>query len=299
MATIVPKGAGRASAAARTNKHAQRTPLPPRKGQVEEAKEVIAYGEMTRPQLLVEAERLGFSPSASISKGKLLEAILQAERDHRAAARAEAEKAPKKGPSAAVQAPKAETKSEAKAEAFRLAAVALGWKVVDRKDEGERVDLTVKRGEEAIDIAWDSGVFQYPCHHSLKGRTIQLRNASHAKQKMAVSPEQAEEEASRVVTRHASAESRKPGAERPKRRLPFDPELATDEEILDAVHGKKIVWTNGISGADYSDRVPVPKEVRVRANRPRITEGPSGRILNFNGEEGAHSVLVTKIVSVR
>lgn len=42
MSKIVKKGAGRAAHAEKTNRHAQRTPLPPRAGTVEDAKEVLA-----------------------------------------------------------------------------------------------------------------------------------------------------------------------------------------------------------------------------------------------------------------
>lgn len=305
MATIVPKGANRASAAAKSKKHAQRTPLPPRAGQVEDAKEVLSYGEMTRPQLIEEAKRMGLEPPASAPKGKVLEAILQKQRSDRAAARekleeapAKKQKAPTKGSSATVQQTEAQTKSEVKAEGFRQTAIELGWKVSARTDDGERTELTVKRGEEAIDIAWVDGVFQYPCLYSHLGSTIQLRNASAAKQRMAIDPEKASEERSRVVTRHHNAESRKTGGARSKR-LPFDPDLATDEEILSALSGRRIVWTNGISGVDHSDTVLPDNRVRMRANRARIEEGPRGRVLHFVGDEGFHSVLIVKIISVR
>lgn len=42
MTTVVKKGAGRPAAAARKRKHDQRTPLPPKKEQIDDAKEVIA-----------------------------------------------------------------------------------------------------------------------------------------------------------------------------------------------------------------------------------------------------------------
>lgn len=308
----VPKGTNRAGAAAKRSKHAQRTPLPPRTGQVEDAKEVISYGKMTRPQLFEEARRLGLAPPASAPKGKLLEAILQKERADRAAARLEAEEAakpkakkvsaaqatPTKGSTAHVESTATGTRSEVKAEAFRQAAIELGWKVSARTDEGERTELTVSRGEENIDISWEGGVFQHPCLYSHLGRTVQLRNASAAKQRMGMEPEKATEEATRVVSRKHNAEARKSGGER-RVRLPFDPELATDVEILAAVQGKRVTWTNGISGADYSDVVTPDRNVRVKANRAKIDEGPRGRILNFVGDEGFHSILVTKITSVR
>lgn len=42
MSKIVKKGAGRAAHAERTSRHAQRTPLPPKPGKVEDAKDVLA-----------------------------------------------------------------------------------------------------------------------------------------------------------------------------------------------------------------------------------------------------------------
>jgi hypothetical protein len=189
------------------------------------------------------------------------------------------------------------TKSEAKVAAFAADAASLGWDLDAPVTDGELTSVTVRRGEETIDLAWEGGVFLHPCLYSLKGHTIQMRNAAAAKQRMGMDPEKAEEETDRVLTRKTNAAARR--TESPRQQLPFDPELATDEEVLATLQGRMIYWTNGTSGADESDRVPLVKEVGNRANRPKIHEGPHGRILTFPGRSGCRSVLVSKIVMVK
>jgi hypothetical protein len=100
MTEIVKKGAGRPAATARSNKHAQRTPLPPKPGSIAEQAvefgrsvpphkrngmveiEPKGYGQMTVAELRAEAKRLGVGiPGLSrMAKGALLTAILEWER---------------------------------------------------------------------------------------------------------------------------------------------------------------------------------------------------------------------------
>lgn len=92
----------RKAAAEKRDRHAQRTPLPPRPGQVQDAKDAIAesrppagsgrvarngkveevrYGTMTQSELLGCARALGLNPRQSAAKGKLLSMLLEAERE--------------------------------------------------------------------------------------------------------------------------------------------------------------------------------------------------------------------------
>jgi hypothetical protein len=256
VTTRVAKGAGRPAAQARTAKHAQRTPLPPKAGVIEDAKAAIA-----------ETQR---KPSpAALNK----------------------------------------TKSNAKAADFAAAAVDAGW-VPGITALDEHTTLVARRGEEVIHIEWDHGVFVDSCTYTHAGRTpIKLRNASAAKARMAQPAERAAEEAQRVSAHKVTRTARKSASVGPRRRkLPFS-EASLDQEVLDSLYGRQIVWTNRISGADEVDRVPAIAEGMVlrdgtrgtskQNHPPRIMEYPSGRTLEFVGRQGFRSVLLSSIVRVR
>lgn len=93
MTTTVKRGAGRPAAAASTNRHAQRTPLPPKAGsagaeaiaerkaeKAETAEAEARYGAMLVAELRKVAKSLGVEGYSRMTKGQLLTAILEAER---------------------------------------------------------------------------------------------------------------------------------------------------------------------------------------------------------------------------
>lgn len=85
MTNTVKRGAGRPAAAAATNRHAQRTPLPPKAGSagaeaIAEAKEGRErYGAMLVGDLRKVAKSLGVEGYSRMAKGALLAAIVDAE----------------------------------------------------------------------------------------------------------------------------------------------------------------------------------------------------------------------------
>lgn len=212
-------------------------------------------------------------------------------------------------------------KSVAKAERFVQEASDLGWVYV-KGDSAATVyaqtpgifGVTVARGGESIIIEWDRGVFQGDtCYYSHSARTpIKLRNASHAKKVMAIPAATADEEARKVSAHKVTRPIRKSAAEATTERrmaLPFDPGTALDQEILDALYGRRISWTNEISGAIEEERVP-PLAATVRladgspgtakqSHAPRIRPGKSGRSIEFVCGTGFRSVRVSSIVAVR
>lgn len=254
MTTNVPKGANRASAMAKKNKHAQRTPLPPRREVIAETRAVIE--EATAP-------------------------------------------------------------SVAKATAFVAAAGALGWETVLWWD-GDHSKVLSKRGEESIQIEWLGGVFvPDTCTYHRTGRNaIRLRNASAAKQRMAVSEKAAAEEAERVTRfRTERTERTAKAPARTHRALPVGWETALDADVIELVRGKKITWVNRVSGLEEQDFVRDVQEIRVKATfsttttesakialpslaAPKIHEGTSGRTIHFLGAFGFRCVLVSQIVRI-
>lgn len=94
MTTTVRKGSGRPAATEKSNRHAQRTPLPPKAGVVEDAREVLLthrkalqkaerfYGEASVSELKDRARELHVKPLPR-TRGKLLDAIYLAEQAER------------------------------------------------------------------------------------------------------------------------------------------------------------------------------------------------------------------------
>lgn len=107
-----------------------------------------------------------------------------------------------------------------------------------------------------------------------------------------------------------TARERKPKTVR--RSLPFDPETATDEEIIAAVRpGSRLVWENAITGQADSADVYCRRETNgagktVKAphlplRSLKITSATAGRrVLTFPSEDGGiRSVALDRLVSVR
>lgn len=369
MTNTVGKGANRPAAMARRNKAAQRTPLPPRAGEITDdmrahAAHVAELQKMTLAQLRAYVKENKLRLAANQAKAELLKAILRYEeeaeaargkvpepRHDPAAAKAAAERtlpgkpyegptdpakrkqtpprketrqearaallaerkaaqaknAPEKPAKAAKAAPgSAVDKSIAKAKAFLAEAEQLGWAIRSDEDKDLTDDIatvTVARGEELITIQWKAGVFiGETClyTHAQRGRSIKIHNASAAKKRMAVAAEAAEQEAVQVRSNRAARAPREKPAERKRGPLPFN-EQSLDTEVIDAVRGKTIRWTNSISGQEEEARVPAEGERTPRGTVVKVTmrEDTKGRSINFNDHTGARSVRVSSIVEVR
>lgn len=195
-----------------------------------------------------------------------------------------------------------QAKSIAKADAFVAAASDLGWGEQTRSGmDQETYGVIVGRGEERIAISWRFGVFVgEECYHSHPARTPRkVINASAAKKIMAVPAARADEEAAKVSAHKNSRPrpDRAAGATTAVRKaLPFDPETATDDEVLEhVIHGCLLTWVNEISGEIDSARVSRPSPT----GRVGIKHGSSGRSVNFLGETGYRSVRVSSILSIR
>lgn len=195
------------------------------------------------------------------------------------------------------------TKSQEKAGAFILAAQGLGWEATRNETEGDFTSVTVARGEERIEISWQAGVFiGETCLYYHPGRNaIKVHNASAAKKRMAMTPEECAQEAGKVAAHRARTAPRE--AKKGKRAgsgLPFT-EASLDDEVISAVRGKTITWTNSISGKEETARVPEDGARTKRGTAVQVTmkEGKAGRSLSFIDENGSHAVRVASITEVR
>jgi hypothetical protein len=242
MTTNVPKGANRAAAAQRTRKHAQRTPLPPRPGVIEDAREVLA--------------------EVASSNGE----------------------EPTEG-------------TWSKATAFAAGAIALGWEAVTEARSGS-VEVIATRGNETIVQSWHDGVWSYDASvYAFGDRSTKPRNASGARKLLSRSVGDAEAETSKVASnkhfRKAEPKDLAVTLEKAQKRLPFDPDLDTDEVVLAALSGQSLVWYNRISRGQDSAIVGRSKSLRMTLNEK------GQRVVNWCCPvTGFRSCLVTAIIKV-
>lgn len=257
MVNRVPKGAGRAAATARTNRHAQRTPLPPKAGKIEDAKEVLeaaGVGKKTRAKKTAAALAVSSAP------------------------------APDSTP--------ATPAVFAKAAAFANYVEAAGW-TVERQAEGEHATVIAARDDETIRLEWEGTRYIYPGSYAYGGRTMQVRNASQGRQLADRSPEDAAKEFARVsnVRRIGGGN----GTPKPRAGLPFDVDLALDDEVISALRGKDVMWINSVSKVEDIATIPRDEHSKVHIS----VDGEERRVINFCCPIGGYrSVRVESIVDV-
>lgn len=120
--------------------------------------------------------------------------------------------------------------------------------------------LTLIRGDETMQITWDSKTaLIHPLTYTLAGvREVKLRNVSQAlKDCITVAPDY---KVKKTVQRRVASPPKEVG----RSPLPFDIEEASDEEIIKAVRGRKLVWLNQMAGEFEQAVVPGRKLVEVK-----------------------------------
>lgn len=281
MTTTASKHGLRAAATERRTRHAQRTPLPPRGGaeKVELPEYAEQYGTMTQPELRrVLKKKFGVQSAPDCPKGKLLEVILKRERKEREEAQEVATIAKAQTLSRGKKAPwgsaPESSRSWPKAEACIKIALEQGWEATPELLDGDVCELTLRRGEETLWVSWTSGVLTttpMPTY-TIADRTVKLRNASAVKQYATRAPEVGRKELEKVASNRFF--KRRP-SEPARGKLPFDPETATEKEIIDALMGKAVAW--------HSRLREVPETAYVGKNPRRIhfSEFGGERIFNF------------------
>lgn len=260
---IVKKGAGRPAAQAKTKKHAQRTPLPP-KTNGEKAPKVLT-------DLLTLREEVAPRTAKILSEDV-------AER----AARADS------------------SKSIPKAKAFCERVEAAGWSADRSWGEGgeDHIVVTARRDAEVIFIEWIAGVFQPTATYSQGDRNVRVRNASAGLQYAGRTAEQAAEETKKVSANRffQKREAPREQVEAQRQPLPFDPALALEDEILAALAGRRVTWFNRI--AQTPDSAVFPVEYHKQFTH--ITEFEGERIVNFvdHGGTGFRSFRLSGLLSI-
>lgn len=152
-----------------------------------------------------------------------------------------------------------------KAGRFADEAEALGW-TVERIRDGDARIVKTRRGEEQFNFAWESTdngqLVMESGWHWIGANAEPANNVSAALRAMALPPA-------------------------------LDLSTSTDTEVLDYVRGRRITWTNSISGLEEDAIVPAHgKQTAINT----ITR----RVLNFAAEEGGfRSVALDAITRVK
>lgn len=216
MTTKASKHGLRKAAQERSNRHAQRTPLPPRPGQVEAAREPVA-------------DLLGLDTLSVVQQ---------------ATEAASSNESPVDG------------KSLGKAQAFAAKAEAAGWTVAMGMVAGGHEVTATRGPETIVQAwrngvwEWPTSFYAHG------DRNTKPRNASGAAKLLLRSEEDAAKEAGKVAAnkhfRKSEPKDIELKLEEAQRNLPWDPETAPDELILAALTGQAVVWYNRLSRGQES-----------------------------------------------
>lgn len=253
MTTATASKAGlRANAAAKREKAAQKTPLPPKASAapaqeiVEEAKPVAkrvprkpasAATDPAKPAERVLAEKAKIVPIGAKSapprgtkahQDAQIEAGQERKRQRRAAEETPVEAVP-------------EELKGSKASRYADEFSKLGWVPGVTRLDG-LAELVARRGDEAIYLAWMreahvSGTSTY----TIADRTVKVRNPAEAMRIAARQPDEAKASQAKVSS---NLQFRRKATGPTIRSIPFLAATATDQEIIDAIESRKISWHN-------------------------------------------------------
>ena len=309
MTTIVRKGAGRPAHAARTRKHAQRTPLPPKGAELKPTtSDVIAEEHATRKRAAA-AE----TPAKKTTTKKTATAARKSTAK-KAATPEPAKKAPaaKKATAKKAAAPKPVEKpadpllekSMRKAEADAAVAREAGWDVTVVQANGPSKVLVVatKRIEEesvteTVTVTYNGGFLDHAERPLFtvrpdagEMRKVLLKNSSEFRRQVSESDD--ERPISRMVKRPGRpAGVRKASAEEEQESSRVDYSKMSDEDVIEALRGKKITWRNSAKNIVMEAQISHRPAAKIF-----ITVHEGKRILNFNEVDGPfRSVYVQKI----
>lgn len=188
----------------------------------------------------------------------------------------------------------------------------------ETEDAGDLYTLTLTRGEENMQIVWDTSkndALVHPLTYSLSGvRETRLRNVSAALKLVEGSPDYTGRKAKKTVSKPRPTEADEKDWEPVAIPLPFDPLESTDRDIVKSIVGKRIVWRNTMNG-EYETAVVPPRErveikdadnpgkmkwvLRTSRNITIKTTSAGRRVLTFPAvNEQFRSVALDQIVQI-
>jgi len=185
-----------------------------------------------------------------------------------------------------------EASGNERADAFMDTAEQAGWDVEFEEADGA-VIVKAMRDTEVIEIVWEGKrILHVPQYGTDGGMFRNLRNESDAR-RMLEQPAPGPDVKPTVAVETRQVKRAEPVRRTLKVKLPFDIEEAYDDEILNAVRGRRLTWWNNISESYETTRV-----AGVKHNK--IETGNAGRaILTFISPEGFRSVALEDLVQVK
>lgn len=189
-----------------------------------------------------------------------------------------------------------------KAQQFVTAVEALGDWTVEKKKEGEVRKVKATRGEEAFVFSWirnEKGRDNFRTGaHFVAGVKEPFANVKGALRLMdspagtikVLPPKQR-----KIIPGSTPAKVEKPVFAR----IPFDPYADSANEIIERLQGRKVTWTNSLSGEDEEGSVLVHGKHTKIEHLEKDREDWSRRILTFCSETGFRSLRLSAIVGVR
>jgi hypothetical protein len=167
---------------------------------------------------------------------------------------------------------------------------------IENGPDPDQATLVTRRGTgndmEEMRISWWNGAClggEGRITHTYRGRTLAIRNANAIRQRAQMPAEQVAAEFAKVATRRTTTPRKRKTPDQLREVMPFDPNTATDEEILRAVLNRTVRWERKIDGKMDDD---------VVKGKPVIKTTPKGRQLSFRGQNTTRTVQVEQLVSV-
>lgn len=182
-----------------------------------------------------------------------------------------------------------------------------GWEISHQLKHGheasdDRLDVTVKRGQETIRIWWQAGQLLVAPTYEFAGAITKLRNHSAMMQQMALKPDPIK--AKKRMERAMARTGEKFDLVEVIRDLPWEPDELEDKELLRLCYGKTLTWRNSITGgveidvvkADLENPKSGPNWNKINYKVRRSSTGR--RIVQFVGHSGYRAVGVDALLRV-
>lgn len=182
-----------------------------------------------------------------------------------------------------------------------------GWEISHELKHGhessdDRLDVTVRRGQETIRIWWQHGQLLEAPTYEFAGDITKLRNHSAMLKQMAEKPDPVK--AKRRLERVSRRTGDRYDLVEVIRDLPWDPEELDDKTLLKLCYGKTLTWRNSITGGLEIDGVKADLEnpksgPNWNAINYKVRRSSAGRrIISFVGHGGYRAVGVDALLRV-
>jgi hypothetical protein len=189
------------------------------------------------------------------------------------------------------------TETVSKPQELALAAEDAGWEV-ERKIEGTIKTVIATRSEERLEASWDGAKKCKPMGtHTILGHTVYVRRVTIAHEILKMDADDAIRNAE--MRRKSGKQGTRATKDTVRMMVPFDPASDDDEVILEHVVGRRLTWTNRLSGESDDGVVPVNGKI-TKIELCSDPEDLANRELTFCGADGGgwRTIRLSDIINV-